>query len=76
MLQSIRLKNFLSFGPEGEAVPLGALNILSGRTARGSPISSRESPCCSRCLRDLTRQSAKAAVYRKKGNPDEVRTKS
>jgi len=35
MLQSVRLKNFLSFGPEGEEVPLGALNILIGPNGSG-----------------------------------------
>lgn len=35
MLQSIRLQNFLSYGPEGEEIPLGALNVVIGPNGSG-----------------------------------------
>ena len=35
MLQSIRLRNFLSYGPEGEEIPLGALNVVIGPNGSG-----------------------------------------
>jgi len=35
MITSLRLKNFLSYGPEGETVPLGALNVLIGPNGSG-----------------------------------------
>jgi predicted ATPase len=35
VIKSLRLRNFLSFGPNSEAVPLGPLNILIGRNGSG-----------------------------------------
>lgn len=35
MLKSIRLRNFLSYGPEGKTVALGALNVLIGPNGSG-----------------------------------------
>ena len=35
MLRSIRLRNLLSFGPDSDAVPLRALNVLIGPNASG-----------------------------------------
>ena len=35
MLKSIGLKNFLSYGPDGEPIPLGPLNVIIGANGSG-----------------------------------------
>ena len=35
MLKSIHLRNFLSFGPDSEAIPLRSLNLLIGANGSG-----------------------------------------